>query len=636
MEKPRIQDDLFFNVNGETLDNLVIPDDKPMAGGFAQLEEDVEKIMMTDFAAFNKGELEIPQDLPEVKEAVKLYRKILDASERNEAGITPALKYLNKVKEISSLEEFNEKALSLLLECGMPMPFNLDVQPDMKNTEVNSFCFWGPSMILPDTSYYAEDNEAGKALLKVYEDMISKLLDLADLNDDEKKEYVRDTLEFDRNISKVSKSNLEWADYVNDYNPMPVTEVEDFVKPFDLNRFLSGLYGDDVPEKLIIRDPKSIKEFSTYFNEGSFTQYLHWAYVNLLIKASASLSEEIHTLGTTFTRALYGIAKDPVLEKQAYEAASALFSEPIGIYYGRKYFGEEAKADVVSMVKQIIEAYKERVDRNEILERSTRDKAIKKLNTITIKMGYPDKADPYYSLLKVDEEKTLLDIMCDLSKEKLLYNLKKLPKPVDPNEWLMPGHMVNACYNPFSNDITFPSGILQAPFYSLKQSVSENLGGIGAVIAHEISHAFDNNGAQFDEKGNLNKWWTEKDYENFKERTKAMIEAYDGIEFYEGKLNGELIVSENIADNGGMAVTLHIMEKKDDANYQEYFRNWGRIWCMKTSPEYRQMALVYDVHAPNEIRANYQPRNFKEWYEAFDVTESDRMYTAPDKRIIIW
>ena len=253
-----------------------------------------------------------------------------------------------------------------------------------------------------------------------------------------------------------------------------------------------------------------------------------------------------------------------------------------------------------------------------------------------IKMGYPDKADPFYADLKVDEEKNLLDTMCSLNKTRTLHTLGKLLKPFDRGEWLMPGHMVNACFNPFSNDITFPSGILQAPFYSLKQSVSANLGGIGAVIAHEISHAFDNNGAKFDEKGNLNDWWTEKDFEEFRKKTKAMIDVYDGMDFYGGRVNGELIVSENIADNGGMAVTLNIMNKREDADYEEYFRNWARIWCLKSSEEYRQMALVNDVHAPDELRANIQPRFFKEWYDTFNVTENDGMYMDPAKRVVIW
>ena len=214
--------------------------------------------------------------------------------------------------------------------------------------------------------------------------------------------------------------------------------------------------------------------------------------------------------------------------------------------------------------------------------------------------------------------------------------LEELYKPVDRTRWLMPGHMVNACYNPNCNDITFPAAILQKPFYSLTQSLSENLGGIGAVIGHEISHAFDNNGAKFDENGNLNNWWLEEDFKAFEDLTKDMIKQFDGLEFHGGKVSGELTVSENIADNGGVGVTLEIMSTLDNADYQSYFKNWARIWCMKAKEEYIQLLLANDVHSPTAIRANIPPRNFKEWYEAFNVTEKDKMYIAPENRISIW
>ena len=636
MEKVRIQDDLYQNVNGETLEKLVIPDDRFAAGGFMQLDEDVEKIMRADFEAFAAGRKEIPENLPEVNEALKLYRKVLDVEDRNKEGLTPALKYVEAIKNVSSLEEFNKKALSLALDQGMPMPFIFKVEPDMKNATVNAFNMQGPSMILPDTTYYAEDNESGKMLLGVFSQMASQLLSLTPLNEEEQKQYLEDTLAFDRNVSKVSKSMVEWADYISSYNPMPLNEVKEYLKPFDLENFLAQLYDTELPEKIIAADPKAIKGFKEYFNEGSFVQYLHWAYVNLLIKAAGFLSEDLHSLSTTYRRALYGIASDPTLEKQAYQMASSTFSEPLGVYYGRTYFGEEAKADVVEMVKEIIEMYKKRIADNDFLAASTKEKAILKLDTMKIKMGYPDYVDPFYGTLKVDEDVNLLDTMCSLSKTKAMHQLRKLLKPVDRREWLMPGHMVNACFDPFSNDITFPSAILQKPFYSLKQSRSENLGGIGTVIAHEISHAFDNNGAKVDELGNLNNWWTDEDFEQFKKKTEDMIKVYDGMDFHGGRVNGELIVSENIADNGGMAVTLNIMENMKNANYEEYFRNWARIWCLKTSEQYMMMALVNDVHAPNELRANIQPRFFKEWYDTFGVTENDGMYMEPEKRVVVW
>ena len=200
----------------------------------------------------------------------------------------------------------------------------------------------------------------------------------------------------------------------------------------------------------------------------------------------------------------------------------------------------------------------------------------------------------------------------------------------------MPGHMVNACYDPFVNDITFPAAILQPPFYSINQTRSENLGGIGAVIGHEISHAFDSNGAKCDELGNLNNWWTKADERKFNKKVNAMIKQFDGIELPWGVCNGKFTVSENIADNGGMAVTLDIMSNSENVSFEEYFSNWARVWCQKAKPEYQALLLQVDVHGPSYLRANMPPRNFPEWYAAFNVKKTDGMYLAPSTRVIIW
>ncbi|MDY2901987.1 MAG: M13-type metalloendopeptidase, partial [Bacilli bacterium] len=244
--------------------------------------------------------------------------------------------------------------------------------------------------------------------------------------------------------------------------------------------------------------------------------------------------------------------------------------------------------------------------------------------------------DPYYDTLVFDESLSLYDICASLSQIRTKHKLSLLYTEVNRDKWVMPGHMVNACYNPSLNDITFPAAILQAPFYSIKQTKSENLGGIGAVIGHEISHAFDNNGAKCDELGNLNNWWTKEDNKRFNNKTKAMIKEFDQIELPWGKVNGAFTVSENIADNGGMAVTLDIMSKMKEKSYEEYFMNWGRIWCMKAKTEFLQLLLAVDVHGPAILRANMQPRNFDEWYETFNVKKTDKMYLPVNKRVHIW
>jgi putative endopeptidase len=632
-ENVRIQDDLYEAVNGEWLKTAVIPADRPTAGGFSDLDQGVEKILMADFAKFAKGEK--TPDVDEVKYAVELYKKVLDTKTRNELGMKPLFKTLDLIKNLKNVDELNELASTLALD-NVDLPLQFGVTADMKDARVNSFITLGPSTILPDTSYYQEGNKAGEQLLDVWTNMAREILKHSNLTEDEQALFLEDTLKFDKLVSTKVKSQLEWAEYTKNYNPMSLDELSEFVKPFDVKRLVKDLYGDKAPQTIIVYDPRAIKEMNGYFSEETFELYKHWAFVKCAVGSTAILSEELAALGKTFRRTLVGIAKDPVLEKQAYQMVSRIYAEPIGVYYGRTYFGEEAKKDIISLVKKIIATYEVRINKNTFLAPETKEKAILKLRTMVIKMGYPDNVNEFYKTLVVDSKDNLFEAYSKINKLIIKHELDKLLKPVDRTEWGMPGHMVNACYNPSANDITFPAAILQAPFYSIKQSVSQNLGGIGAVIGHEISHAFDNNGAQFDENGNLVNWWKESDYKAFQALTEDMIKEFDGIELRGGHVNGKLVVSENIADNGGMGVTLEIMHSIKDADFKEYFKNWARVWCMKAKDEYVLYLLANDVHAPAVLRANMQPRNFTEWYEAFGVTDSDKMYIEPSKRVTIW
>ena len=631
MSEIRIQDDLYEYVNGDWLQEAVIPDDRPTIGGFATLAVDVENKMMGDIKDMATGKLST--NIEAIDDALRLYNKVLDTNKRNQDVIKPILPLLHKIQDIKNINDLNAN-IKELTSLGVSMPIDFGVCEDMNDANKYSFVVKGPNTILPDTTYYT--NDQGQALLNVYSDMAKKLLAYTDLSIMEQEQYLKDALVFDSLVAKEVKSNVEWADYVKNNNPMSIDDVNKYLAPFDLKNYLQELYGLDVPSTIIVYDPKAIKEFNNYFNTDTFKAYVHWAYVDYLIKNASKLSEELKHLSTTYKRTLTGVAKDPEVEKEAYQLISSIYSEPLGIYYGEKYFGQEAKEDVTKMVKRIIETYQKRIKNNTFLEQQTKDKAILKLSKINLKIGYPDKIDEIYSKLKVNNEDSYFEASLKLRKVLIEDDLNKLLKPVDKNKWAMPGHLVNACYDPSRNDITFPAAILQKPFYSLSQSYSENLSGIGAVIAHEISHAFDNNGAHFDEDGNMNNWWTDKDLKAFEELTKKMVKQWDGIEFAGMKLNGELVVSENIADNGGMAVTIEIMHETPNTNFEEYFKNWARIWCQKAKLEYTQYLLQNDVHSPVKLRTNMQIRNFKEWYDTFDVKESDKLYLKEEDRIIIW
>ena len=632
MEKIRIQDDLYTFVNQEKLNELVIPDDMPVAGGFANLATDVEKLMigefnaMCDSASYPNGYLE---------NACTLFRLAKDVKRKKKHGVKPALKNLAVLKKISTLRSLNLRAKELIFK-GISLPISIAVEPNMKDTTHHCVMVSGPNVILPDASYYAEGKEQQRdSLLNLWSGFARQILAIAGHSEEEIDSLIRDTLAFDALVAKYVKSNEEWSEYVKMYNPMKTGRLAGMVKPLNLKKLLTDLFGF-VPEEIIVAEPRYFKHFKEVFNQDTFAAWKSWAYVLTLIGGCSLLSEELRDLGGAFRRALSGIAASSSPEKFAYQLASSLYSEPVGLYYGEKYFGEEAKKDITDIVQQIVATYQKRIANNDILEQATKDKAILKLSKMGLKLAYPDRVEDIYSKMVFDAGKSLYDIVSSLKAIRMEENFAKINKEVDRTHWAMPGHMVNACYDPFVNDITFPAAILQPPFYSIHQTRSENLGGIGAVIGHEISHAFDSNGAKCDELGNLNNWWTKADERKFNKKVNAMVKQFDGIELPWGTVNGKFTVSENIADNGGMAVTLDIMSHSENVSFEEYFTNWARVWCQKAKPEYQALLLQVDVHGPCYLRANMPPRNFPEWYETFGVKKSDGMYLAPSKRVVIW
>ena len=632
MEKVRIQDDLYTYVNGEKIEQMVIPGDQPSIGAFQSIAIDVEKTMLAEFREMCEKD-SYPNDY--LRRACALYKAAKNVEKKAADGITPALNALSILNDVETIDVFSKKFKALMLK-KIPLPFKVAVDTDMKNTKQHLVYVQGPRVILPDASYYKEEMAGQKQMiLGVWSNIASMILAKSDLSEENQAKYLQDTLAFDEILGGLVKTSEEWSEYVEMYNPMKTTKVASLLKPVKFKQILKDLFGI-VPETVVVTEPRFFKNFTNVLNENTFELYKHWAYVTGLVSACPLLSEELRDLGSMYMRTIAGIAENTPIEKFAYQLASNVYSGPVGLYYGEKYFGEEAKKDVTEIVYQIIDTYKTRIKNNDILIEETKEKAIIKLSKIGVKMGYPDEVEEIYDLLVFDENASLFDIALALDEIETLDNLAKLTKPTNPKKWAMPGHMVNACYDPFVNDITFPAAILQAPFYSLKQTRSENLGGIGAVVGHEISHAFDSNGAKCDENGNINNWWTKEDNKRFNKKIKEMINQFDGIELPWGKVNGKFIVSENMADNGGMAVTLEIMSKTPNASYEEYFTNWAKVWCMKAKPEYLQLLLNLDVHGPSILRANMPPRNFDEWYQTFNVKKTDKMYIAPKKRVVIW
>lgn len=633
-ENARPQDNLYLSVNADYLKNAEIPADKPATGSFNKLAENVEKALLTEFAEFASGQKETPAGA-EFKNAVELYSQALDFEKRNADGAKPIQGALEKIASLKDFADFNEKAAELTLN-GFAVPVDFGVDTDMKDTKNHVLATSGPSIFLQDTTQYG--TEAGDKLLAVFEAQSKNLLKLAGLSEAEANKYVEDALKYDARVAKIVKSNEEWADYPASYNPYSFDDFKGYFKSFDVTGFVQKLVGK-VPERVIEADPRFLENAETIVNADLFDEIKGWMFVKFINGVTNSLSQEFRDAGFPYRQAMFGVKELANPEKNAYQTANGLFDEVIGIYYGKKYLGDDAKADVISMIHKMISIYESRLKNNDWLSEATKEKAVVKLQAMVLKVGFPDKIEEIYkryTIKPTSEGGNLYENLHNAHLERIKYNLEKLDQDVDRTTWNMPGNLVNASYDPTKNDLTFPAAILQAPFYDLQASRSTNFGGIGAVIAHEISHAFDNNGAQFDEFGNMVNWWTDEDFKQFKQRTQAEIDLFNGIEYGGGKINGKLVVSENVADVGGLSNAIEAAKSEDNANMQELFENWARVWAMKAAPEYINMLLTIDVHAPGPMRANVQPQNFDEFYEAFDVKPGDGMYLEPEKRVNIW
>ncbi len=634
-EVTRAQDNLYLSVNGEWAKTAEIPADRSTTGGFADLAVGVEERLLADFAKFRQDLTQVK--IPELQEAVKLNQLALDFKKRDEDGTRPADAMLNKLDKLQNWSDVNQH-LADLIKDGTALPFSLGVEPDMKNTSVYLLYVDVPGLILPDKTYYAADNESGQQLLAVWSEMAIAVLQKFGYDETQAAQLVDQTKAFDAAIVPFVKNSEELADYTKQYNPYEFADFLKLTPEIDFATAIPEILAS-TPEKIVLTQPKYFENLSKLVTPATFDQYKSWLIVNEILSTTGFLSEELRQLGGTYGRAISGQKEAANQEKHAYRLANGYFSDVVGQYYGATYFGDTARQDVTVMIKTMINVYKQRLANNAWLSQATKDKAIVKLNNIVIKVGYPDQVRAIYSQLKIKtaaEGGDLLNNILNLAKIFRLDNFAKIKQPVDRTRWAMPGNLVNACYDPSFNDITFPAAILQAPFYSLGQTNSQNYGGIGAVIAHEISHAFDNNGAKFDEQGNMVNWWTDADYAAFEERTQAMIQEFDGISYAGSQVNGKLVISENVADGGGLSCALEAAKEDDDVDLKAFFNNWAKVWRIKATNEYRQLLLSIDVHAPGPLRANVQAQNMDDFYQAFDVTEQDGMWLAPEDRVNIW
>lgn len=627
------QEDFYQAVNGKWAETAVIPDDKPRTGGFSDLADEIEDLMLTTTDAWLAGE-HVPNDAI-LENFVKFHRLVADYDKRDQVGVAPALDLIEEYRALGSFAEFASKVADYELN-GKPNQFPFSVAPDFMNAQLNVLWAEAPGLILPDTTYYAKDNDKGKELLAIWRGMQEELLPKFGFSHEEVKDLLDKVITLDKQLADYVLSREEYSEYAKLYHPYDWAEFTKLVPELPLDDIFTVILGE-VPDKVVVPEERFWTEFAAdYYSEKNWELLKAWLVLTAAGAYHTYLTDEIRVLSGVYSRALSGTPQAMDKKKAAYYLAQGPFNQALGLWYAGEKFSPEAKADVEHKVAKMIEVYKSRLETADWLAPATRDKAITKLNVITPHIGYPEKLPETYAKKVIDDKLSLVENAQNLAKISIAHSWSKWNKPVDRSEWHMPANMVNAYYDPQQNQIVFPAAILQAPFYSLSQSSSANYGGIGAVIAHEISHAFDTNGASFDEHGSLKNWWTDEDYAAFKERTDKIVEQFDGLDSYGAKVNGKLTVSENVADLGGVACALEAAQSEPDFSARDFFINFATIWRMKAREEFMQMMASIDVHAPGQWRTNVTLTNFDEFHQEFNIKEGDPMWRAPEDRVIIW
>lgn len=438
-----IKDDLYQAVNGTWLKTAQIPADKSSTGGFADLAENIEKLLMKDFDRLAQNPQEITD--PYLLEFIKFYRLAHDFAKRDAVGFKAARHYLETVAQIKDLTDWEQKLAALTLS-GYPSPIPLYVEPDMKNTSRYALTAGVPNLILPDKTYYTDDNPAAQALLQVYTKMLEKLFKLAGYSAEFTQKTIAQTLAFDKTLVPHVKDSTELADYVKSYNKY---SFADFVKSsdhFDIQHFVTELL-DAQPDQVIVTQPKYYAALNSLVTPETFANMRGWMLAKSLLAVSPYLSDQARIISGEYSRAISG-SKEPMNpQKSAYYLAINQFDQIVGLYYAHKYFGEQAKNDVTQMVHKMVTVYKKRLQQNKWLSQPTREKAVVKLEKLGIQVGYPDKLEEIYKKFKVTSD-SLFNNSVNFDKIYLKDHYSRWNKEVDREKWEMSADTVNAYYNP--------------------------------------------------------------------------------------------------------------------------------------------------------------------------------------------
>lgn len=642
------KDNFFQFVNGTWLKNTEIPADKTRWGSFDELRQNTDK----DALAILKEAANNPKYAPNTDQgkAIIMYKSAMDTVARNKQGITPIKPYLAKIDAVQNIKDLQKLMIEEEAKGGGVGFFGFGIGADDKNSNKNSVSLGVGGLGLPDRDYYVSDDKDSKEKREKYQAHVARMLTFIGKTPEQAKIDAEKILTLEIAMSRPRLDRVERRDPKKQYNPTAISDLQQMAPIIDWNSYLNGI-GITKIDTVIVTQPKYIAALQTIFTEDKvddWKAYMRWM---LLRGAAGQLSTDIETANWEFYgKTLTGALKQRPRHEKALQVVNGTVGEALGKLYVEKMFPAAAKDKAYKMIRNVMRAYELRINNLSWMSPETKIKAVEKLNSLTIKIGYPDKWKDYsaLSVKSIEDGGSYFGNLKNVSEWNWKKDLDKLGKTVDKSEWGMSPQTVNAYYNPSYNEIVFPAAILQPPFYNYQADEAVNYGGIGAVIGHEISHGFDDQGATFDAEGNLKDWWTADDLSKFTALGNALADQYSALEPLPGiKVDGKFTLGENIGDLGGInaaydGLQLYLKENKDPGLIDGYtpeqrlFISWATIWRSKMRDEALKNQVKTDPHSPGMYRAYVPLLNLDTFYSAFDIKKGDGMYVEPEKRVKIW
>jgi putative endopeptidase len=633
----RPQDDLFGYVNGTWLDTEEIPSDRSSWGPFVSLadvaEEQVHAIIEELTAKAAAGE-------PLSDEAAKiaaLYTSFMDEDAITARGLTPVEPFVAAVDALRDVRDLAAFLGEFERNGGVGL-FGSYVDTDDRNSDRYLVHLVQGGLGLPDESYY-KDDKFGE-IRDAYVAYLARLLTLAGRPDPEA--TARRILEIDTLIAEGHWERAETRDVQKTYNLTSVEDLRTLAPAFDWNAYITNIGGDErTLAESVVKQPSFFAHLSEVLTQVSIDDWKGWVVSRVLRSLAPYLTDDfVETNFDFYGRTLSGTPELRARWKRGVSLVEGAMGEAVGKEYVARHFPPSSKAMMDDLVANLLTAYRVSIEKLDWMTEETKQRAYDKLDTFRPKIGYPDEFRDYSSLVIGDD---LIANVRAASYFETARQLAKIGAPVDRDEWFMLPQTVNAYYNPGTNEICFPAGILQKPFFSPDADPAENYGGIGAVIGHEVGHGFDDQGAQYDGSGTLNDWWTADDKAAFEVKSKALIDQYDAFEprnLPGEHVNGALTVGENIGDLGGLTIghTAYSIFRGGEVTAEEsqrLFLNWAYCWRTKRRKEQEMQYLTIDPHSPPEFRANIV-RNLDEFHAAFGTQPGDGLWLDPESRVRIW